>query len=116
MDADDEDHGSGGALGELIEVERRIEAEIAAAEAQARSLVEAARADVARGDREGDTALGQALAALRESVGAQRDAAIRDIEARAAGEVQRYRGFDEAAIDRLASWLAERVAGDGAGS
>jgi vacuolar-type H+-ATPase subunit H len=99
-----------GALGELIEVEERIEAEVAEAEAEAERLVEAARRDARALEQDESTPLEEALGALRASIEKECAVSVRALAEQAEAEVERYRGADEATLRRLAQWVASRVA------
>jgi vacuolar-type H+-ATPase subunit H len=99
-----------GALGELIEVEERIEAEVAEAEAEAERLVEAARRDARALEQDGSTPLEEALGALRASIEKECAVSVRALAEQAEADVERYRGADEATLRRLAQWAASRVA------
>jgi vacuolar-type H+-ATPase subunit H len=99
-----------GALGELIEVEERIEAEVADAEAEAERLVEAARRDARAVEQDGSTPLEEALGTLRASIEKECAVSVRALAEHAEAEVERYRRVDEATLCRLAQWVASRVA------
>jgi hypothetical protein len=71
-----------GALGELIEVEERIEAEVADAEAEAERLVEAARRDARAVEQDGSTPLEEALGALRASIEKECAVSVRALASR----------------------------------
>jgi len=104
-----------GALGELIEVEERIEAEVAEAEAEARRLVDAARQDAQRLEKDGSAALDEALRSLRAALEEESAASVQALMEGADAESDRYRRVDEATIRRLARWVASRVA-EGSGA
>lgn len=110
---DDDTQAAKGALSSLIELERRIENELAAAEAEAAQIVEAAAAE-ARSFANDDGALAVELAALREAVERDAAAVIRRLEGDARAAEERYRGVDDAQLDALARWLTLRVLGGGA--
>lgn len=101
----------GGALGRLIEVEERIEVELAEAEAEARRIVEQARRNAQTLEQDGSSSLDEALDALRRSVEKECAVAEREIVDGAEADVERYRGIDPAMQRRLAQWLASQVAG-----
>ena len=100
-----------GALGELIEVEERIEAAVAMAEAEAERLVDAARRNLRALEVDGSSSLEEALAALGASVDEECAVSLRTLAERAEAEVERYRHVEEATLRRLARWVASRVAG-----
>lgn len=99
----------GGALAELIELELQIEARMAEAEAEAARIVEEARQSARSADEDGAGSLGDAVDALRQSIEQECAAEIRAQGERAAAEVARYRGVDDATLSRLAQWVARRV-------
>ena len=112
-DAADEREGQppiDGALVELIEVEERVEAEVAEAEAEAERLVEAARRDARAVEQDGSTPLEEALGTLRASIEKECALSLRALAEHAEAEVERYRGADEATLRRLGQWVASRVA------
>jgi len=110
VEADDATPRTTGALAELIELERRMDAQLAAAEAEAARRVEAARpaalAALAGGDPSGEAA----FASLREAVARECDLAVREVEERARVEAERYERLDDRAVRELArsvvAWLA----------
>jgi hypothetical protein len=104
-----------GALSELVEVEARIELEVAEAEARAERLVEAARRESGSVELSGGPSLETARHALRASIEQECAALERDLAARAETEADRYRSVDEALLGRLAQWVASRVAGSARG-
>ena len=106
---DTENQPAGGALSELIEVEERIEAEVAEAEASAARLVEEARHDARRLDKDGSDALEQALWSLRASIEEEAAASAHALAKGGEDEALRYRRVDEATVGRLARWVASRV-------
>ena len=98
-----------GALGELIEVEKRVEAEVAEAEVEARQLVEAAQREAQRLGTDSSAALEEALHSLRTEL-AEESAALAEALAEGAdAEMERYRRVDEVTVRRLAQWVASRV-------
>lgn len=99
------------ALSELIEVERRIEQEVKAAQIEAARIVEAARRDANSRAEEVDTSIASTLESLRLSIERECETSIRSIEADAQAELERYRKLDSEALRRLARWLVARVAG-----
>jgi vacuolar-type H+-ATPase subunit H len=101
------------ALSELIEVERRIEQEVKAAQIEAARIIEAARRDAESRAEEVDASIASALESLRLSIENQCETSIRSIEADAQAELERYREIDSEALRRLARWLVARVAGGG---
>jgi vacuolar-type H+-ATPase subunit H len=93
------------ALGTLLEVERRIGQEIAAAQAEAERRVEAAREAARRLESDAEEPLDAALAGLRAEIDAEVASAIQRLERNARVEAASYRDVEEATL-RL---LGERV-------
>lgn len=98
-------------LDALLEVERRIDAEIEQAEAEAERIVAEARREIESGGRAEGEELEQERADLRASLEAELAGAVREIEERAAREAERYASVDEVEVERLGGWLARRIAG-----
>jgi vacuolar-type H+-ATPase subunit H len=105
-----------GALAELVETERRIGSQVAAAETEAERLVESARAQVGSAADDAAGALDEALLELRESIERECAEAIRSIEERAASEAERYRRVREAEVSRLAEWVVSQLVAGSVGS
>lgn len=103
-----EEHG---ALGELIETERAVAAQLAAARQEASRLLEAAREDVRSTEARFDEAFDEALSRRRAALEDACEASCRAAEADAEAEVARYRQVDSAALDELGQWVAARIAG-----
>jgi len=99
------------ALSELIEVERRIEQEVEAAQIEAARIIEAARRDEGSRAEEVDASIASALESLRLSIERECETSIRSIEEDAQAELARYREVDSEVLRRLARWLVARVAG-----
>ena len=110
METDDATPRTTGALAELIELERRTDAQLAAAEAEAARRVEAARRAALAGLEEEDPSAPAELASLREAVARECDLAVREAEERARVEAERYERLDDRAVRELArsvvAWLA----------
>lgn len=101
-----------GALGELIETERAIEAQLALARDEARRILEEAREGVRAEEERFDTVLDEALSQRRATLEDACGASCRALEADAAAEAKRYREVDAETVDDLARWVAARVAGN----
>jgi F0F1-type ATP synthase membrane subunit b/b' len=109
----DEDHGKGegrGALEALIELERRIEADLESARAEALRVVEAARRESESQLTRCHDELAEALARAGESIGRDCEASVREIVESSERTLQGYRRIDEPALRRLAEWVAAAVA------
>ncbi len=98
-----------GVFAELMELERRIEAEVAVAEAEAARMVESARHEARSRERESESSLSDRLRSLRASIERERKASVRAIAAQAAAEGARYTQVDEATVARMAEWVASRL-------
>jgi hypothetical protein len=108
---DDEvnDPAGAGALSDLIEVEARIAAELAAAEAEAEQIVEAAREEVRAVGEASDGTLEAEARKLRTKLDRACEIAIARLEDEARAEEARYRGVDDATQLALARWIASRI-------
>jgi hypothetical protein len=99
------------ALDQLLAVEGEIAAGEAASADEARGILDSARADIEAREREAAAALVRELEEL--------DALARDRQAAAGGEIEeaaarlaaRYRSLGTADVARLATFVADRVAG-----
>jgi vacuolar-type H+-ATPase subunit H len=99
----------GGALDALLQLERRIEAEIGAARAEAERRIESAREAAHRLESDAGGSLEAALAALRDSIDRETAAAIEREQREARAEADRYSGLDEEAIAQLARTVVARI-------
>lgn len=110
MEADDTTTTTTGALAELIQLERRMDAQLADAEAEAARRVEVARRAALAGLEGSDPSGQEALAALREAVARECDLAVREAEERARVDAECYERLDDRAVRELArcvvAWLA----------
>lgn len=104
-------HATDGGLAELIEFERRAEAELAAARREAEERVESARREAGRLLEEPDGELEAAVASLRSELEREEETLRAGIEQRAGAEVARFEGVEESAVERLARLVAARLAG-----
>jgi vacuolar-type H+-ATPase subunit H len=105
-----------GALRELIQVEERIEVEVAEAKAEAQRIVQEAQRNAGEVELDGSTSLEEAIDALRASVEKECLASERELVERGETEARRYRDVDEATLRQLAQWVASRVAGGASSS
>jgi hypothetical protein len=109
VDEDRDAPAPGGGLAELIELERRVEAELAAAEVESVRVLESAQQE-ARARREASNgALDAALRSLREQTRRASADSQRAIEARAEAEVARYEQVDERTVEALGRFVAARI-------
>jgi len=109
----DQDHGEregDGALGALIEVEQRIEAELAAARDEALRIVEAARREIEGQASQREAAVAAERERLRAAIERECEAALRGIADEGERALERYRRIDEPGLRELAQWVAARVA------
>ena len=104
-----EEEVPGGALVELLELERRIEGELEAARVEASRAVEAARAEAQALASDPDAGFEPALQELSRSVDAEADATIAALERTALAEIEVFERVDEAALRRLARRLVEQL-------
>ena len=112
---DDAQRPSGkGALLDVIEVEARLEAELASARAEAEQIVETARAEAETLRLGSKTEIESRLRELRASIERECEAAIQDLEARTRAEEERYANMGEDELQELARWLAAQLVGIGA--
>jgi hypothetical protein len=109
----DQDHGEregDGALGALIEVEQRIEAELASTRDEALRIVEAARREIEARASQREDAVAAERERLREAIERECEASLRDIAEEGERARERYQRIDEPALRQLAEWVATRVA------
>lgn len=104
-------YAGGDALERLLEIEQRLDVQLAEARAQAARTVERARAEAGRRAADHAPRLARALAALEDQVAAARDAEIREIRERAERERFRYASVSGDRLEALARRVAARVAG-----
>jgi len=100
-----------GGLADLIELERRVEADLAAARRDAEQGIEAARHASQQLLAGGDGDLAAALSSLREESRRQCEAELRAIESQGAQEAAAFDAVGEAGLERLARLVAARLAG-----
>jgi vacuolar-type H+-ATPase subunit H len=100
-----------GALGELLDTERVVEARLELARDEASRILEAAREHVRAIEEGFDAALDEAFSERRTILEEACEASRRAFEADAAKEAERYRALDAATVDDLARWVAARVSG-----
>lgn len=98
-----------GTLRGLLEVEERIEAEVAAAQAEAARRVAAAQRDADAMAQSGGEPVDERLRPLREAVQRDCQAAVHAIEERAEADLERYRRLDDVTLGELARWVAARL-------
>lgn len=99
------------ALERLLEIEQRLDVQLANARVEAARTLERARADAARLAADHGPRLKEALAALQDEVAAARDAEIQAIRERAGRERARYASVSGDRVEALARRVAARVAG-----
>ena len=116
VDEEGSEQTSKGALLDLIEVEKRVEADLASATVEAERIVESARSESRSTSVDGDALLDAELEKLRESIERECETTIRDIEDRARTEEARYQRVAEDEQQELARWVAECLVGIGAQS
>jgi F0F1-type ATP synthase membrane subunit b/b' len=100
-----------GALDDLIAVERSVDADLAATQAEAERIVEAARTQAQSIREEGLDFLAAELDALRAAVDRDCEATLRRLDDEALTEETRYREVEESELAALARWVAERIVG-----
>jgi hypothetical protein len=98
-------------LDQLLAVEREIAASEAAAADEARTLLDAARAEIEARERQAATALELELEELDALARDRQAAAAREIEEVAARQAARYHSLSAADVARLAAFVADRVTG-----
>jgi F-type H+-transporting ATPase subunit b len=98
-----------GALDALLEVERRVEQEIAAARVEAERRVEAAREDARRLESDAAEPLHPERAALRTRIDAEAAAAIRQLERDARAEAESYRSVEQTTLRRLGARVVANI-------
>jgi vacuolar-type H+-ATPase subunit H len=101
--------GEGGTLESLLQLERRIEAEIAAVRAEAEQRVESARDEARRLESDAGGSIEAALSDLRDSIERQTAAEIEQQARAARAEAERYRDVDEQTLARLALGVVARI-------
>ncbi|MBW2386036.1 MAG: hypothetical protein JRG92_20580 [Deltaproteobacteria bacterium] len=116
MDEEATEQAEKGALLDLIEVERRVEADLASAAAEAEQIVESARAEAQSEAADDDAALESGLEKVRASMDRECETTLRSLEDRASVEEKHYRLVGDAELQELARWVAARVVGIGAQS
>jgi F0F1-type ATP synthase membrane subunit b/b' len=98
-----------GDLSRLLETERRLEAQLAAARAEAEALLAAARREAAQLETGQRAGLDRALAALEKELREERERRLAGIEAESRGEVARWDGMGDGEVARLAGMVVRRV-------
>lgn len=100
-------------LADLLELERRLEAEVAVARADAERRLAAAREEAQRLARDEGDPLGVALAALRDALARETAREIAGIEDAARAEVARHRDVDDETLLALARDVVDRLTATG---
>lgn len=98
-----------GGLERLLELEQRLEARRAEADAEAARLIETARQASGEARRSLEEDLRTAEASLVERVRLETEAAVSAIRDGAARRAGAYRGLSEADAERWARWILERI-------
>jgi F0F1-type ATP synthase membrane subunit b/b' len=98
-----------GTLGDLIELEEQIEAQVVQAKAEAQRIVAEARQSARAAEEDGTASLEDAVGALRESIDAECTASVRVLRERAEAEAERYRRVDDETLTRLSRKIASRA-------
>jgi len=96
-------------LAALIEVERRIERDLAEAGAEAERIVAAARDEVLHRKEAAEGELLAAVDALRERILRECEESVRVIDAQASSEAARFEGVDDRRVEVLGRFVAERL-------
>jgi len=109
-DPADESEQQEGVLADLIEVEQRVLEATRAAEAEAERVIAEVQAELDARTSEGDVALDEAVCELRAQLDVRRAEALAEIEHDSAAAARRYREVDDARVDTLATFVAQRVA------
>jgi hypothetical protein len=98
-----------GGLSRLIETEARLAQALAAAEAEAAALVEAAKAAAKAEEARFQDVIEGETAALAAVVATERDAEIRRVTATAEDRCRRLEELPAAVVEELAAWLTDRL-------
>jgi hypothetical protein len=101
-----------GGLGRLIETEARLAEALAAAEAEAGRLLQAAREGAAAEEARGRQALEDDSAALSRRVAAERDAELSRVAAQGDQRSRRLRELPVSVVEELAIEVVGRVLAD----
>jgi ElaB/YqjD/DUF883 family membrane-anchored ribosome-binding protein len=98
-----------GGLGRLIETEARIAEALAAVQAEAATLLEAASRQADDEEHRLGERLEAEIASIAARIAAERDDEIRRVTAAAEARSQRLREMPASVVDELAAWLMARV-------
>ena len=100
-------------LTQLLEVERRLEERLHAAELEARAEVAAAHSALEQAPVEARSAVAAQAAREEQAARAEAGAALAAVEAERAAALKRLQGLPDAEIDRLARLALERAMQEG---
>jgi hypothetical protein len=101
-----------GGLSRLLETEARIAASLAAAEAEAAKILEAAKAATEADARDMEERLEGEMASLAARVTAERDAEITRVAAGADEGSRRLQELPDNVVEELAGWVTEQLLAD----